>query len=130
MTRTIAGARRLAAHVVQPSVSRLSIPRIQPSTSATSRYSCGFVENSNLRKAFKDHKTAQQRVSARQIVRYCSYRRAMYGKKADIQGGSVDVEASREVLPTNVKPLHYSLTVEPNFEKFSYEGTVVIEYVS
>ena len=45
-------------------------------------------------------------------------------------GGSVDDEASRELLPNNVKPLHYSLTVEPNFERFSYEGTVVIEYVS
>ena len=54
----------------------------------------------------------------------------MCGKTADIMGGSVDVEASREVLPTNVKPLHYSLTMEPDFQKFSYEGTVVIEYVS
>ena len=53
----------------------------------------------------------------------------MCRKTADLSGGSVDVEASREVLPTNVKPLHYSLTLEPNFEKFSYEGTVVIEYV-
>ena len=130
MTRTITTARRLAAHVVQPSVSRVSIPRIPPSTPATSRYFCAFVENPCLREAFKKHKAAQQRISARQIVRHCSYRRAMCGKTADIKGGSVDVEASREVLPTNVKPLHYSLTVEPNFEKFSYEGTVVIEYVS
>ena len=48
---------------------------------------------------------------------------------ADIPGGSVHVESDREVLPTNVKPLHYDLTLEPNFDKFSYEGTVVIEYV-
>ena len=53
----------------------------------------------------------------------------MCRKTTDIQGGSTDVEAGREVLPTNVKPLHYALTLEPNFEKFSYEGTVVIEYV-
>lgn len=53
----------------------------------------------------------------------------MCRKSADISGGSVHVEANREVLPTNVKPLHYYLTLEPNFEKFSYEGTVVIEYV-
>ena len=53
----------------------------------------------------------------------------MGGKDADIAGGSIDVQANREVLPTNVKPLHYNLTLEPNFEKFSYEGTVVIEYV-
>lgn len=41
--------------------------------------------------------------------------------------GSINVTKSREVLPTNVKPLHYDLTLEPDFEKFSYEGVVVIE---
>ncbi|SLM36209.1 aminopeptidase [Lasallia pustulata] len=39
----------------------------------------------------------------------------------------MDVSKGREVLPTNVKPLHYDLTLEPDFEKFSYEGTVVID---
>lgn len=47
----------------------------------------------------------------------------------DSQGNSMDVTKGREVLPTNVKPLHYNLTLEPNFDKFSYEGTVIIEYV-
>ena len=42
--------------------------------------------------------------------------------------GSTNVQG-REVLPTNVKPVHYDLTLEPNFEKFTYEGTVSIEYV-
>ena len=41
----------------------------------------------------------------------------------------VDVTKSREVLPTNVKPIHYDLTLEPDFEKFTYEGSVTIEYV-
>lgn len=41
----------------------------------------------------------------------------------------MDVSKGREVLPTNVKPMHYDLTLEPDFEKFTYEGTVVIEYV-
>lgn len=41
----------------------------------------------------------------------------------------MDVEAHREVLPKNVKPTHYDLTLEPDFEKFIYEGKVVIEYV-
>lgn len=49
--------------------------------------------------------------------------------QADIAGVSMDVSKGREVLPTNVKPVHYDLTLEPDFEKFSYEGTVVIEYV-
>lgn len=44
-------------------------------------------------------------------------------------GASLDVSKGREVLPTNVKPLHYDLTLEPDFEKFTYEGKVVIEYV-
>jgi aminopeptidase 2 len=47
----------------------------------------------------------------------------------DVVGGSMDVSRGREVLPTNVKPLHYDLTLEPDFEKFTYEGKVVIEYV-
>ena len=47
---------------------------------------------------------------------------------AELQG-SVDISKGREVLPTNVKPIHYELTLEPAFSKFSYEGTVVIEYV-
>ncbi|EAT88547.2 hypothetical protein SNOG_03342 [Parastagonospora nodorum SN15] len=41
--------------------------------------------------------------------------------------GSATIAAAREVLPTNVKPIHYDLTLEPNFEDFTYEGTVVID---
>lgn len=48
---------------------------------------------------------------------------------ADLHGGSMDVKNARVLLPTNVKPLHYDLTLEPDFVKFTYEGTVVIEYV-
>ena len=33
----------------------------------------------------------------------------------------------REVLPTNVKPLHYDLLLEPNFETFKYHGEVTID---
>lgn len=58
--------------------------------------------------------------------RYCSYRR-MCSSRRDTSG-STNVQG-REVLPTNVKPQHYDLTLEPNFEKFTYEGTVTIEYV-
>ncbi|WEW59530.1 Aminopeptidase 2 mitochondrial [Emydomyces testavorans] len=42
-------------------------------------------------------------------------------------GGAASVAANREVLPTNVKPVHYDLTLEPNLENFTYEGTVVID---
>lgn len=62
-------------------------------------------------------------------VRYCSYQRNMCRAYDDVASGSVNVNRGREVLPTSVKPVHYDLTLEPNFEKFTYEGRVVIEYV-
>ncbi|GAB1217786.1 hypothetical protein ATERTT37_007027 [Aspergillus terreus] len=43
-----------------------------------------------------------------------------------MSSGSTNVHG-REVLPTNVKPVHYDLTLEPNFESFTYNGTVVID---
>lgn len=33
----------------------------------------------------------------------------------------------RELLPANVIPRHYDLTLEPDFEKLTYDGTVVID---
>jgi aminopeptidase 2 len=41
---------------------------------------------------------------------------------ADISG-SIDITKNREVLPTNVVPRHYDLTLEPDFEKFKFNGT-------
>jgi aminopeptidase 2 len=41
---------------------------------------------------------------------------------ADISG-SIDITKNREVLPTNVVPKHYDLTLEPDFEKFKFDGT-------
>lgn len=64
-----------------------------------------------------------------QTVRNCSYNNIMCRAKDDHAAASVHVSQGREVLPSNVKPVHYSLTLEPNFEKFTYEGEVVIEYV-
>ncbi|KAF2764464.1 hypothetical protein EJ03DRAFT_385927 [Teratosphaeria nubilosa] len=48
-------------------------------------------------------------------------------READAAETSLDIAKGREVLPKNVKPLHYDLTLEPNFEAFQYEGTVSIE---
>lgn len=45
----------------------------------------------------------------------------------DAHGSSIDITHAREVLPDNVKPIHYNLTLEPDFDKFTYDGTVVIE---
>ncbi|KAL2216786.1 aminopeptidase [Thermoascus aurantiacus ATCC 26904] len=58
--------------------------------------------------------------------RYCSYRRMCRSRLADAPSGVTNVQG-REVLPTNVKPLHYDLTLEPNFDNFTYEGTVIID---
>lgn len=38
----------------------------------------------------------------------------------------MDISKGREVLPKNLKPTHYDLTLEPDFETFKYEGTVVM----
>lgn len=62
-------------------------------------------------------------------VRHCSHRRNMCRHSGADVHSHVDVTKSREVLPTNVKPIHYDLTLEPDFEKFTYEGEVTIEYV-
>lgn len=53
----------------------------------------------------------------------------MCGSRRGEASGFTNVQG-REVLPTNVKPVHYDLTLDPNFEKFTYDGTVVIEYAS
>ncbi len=63
--------------------------------------------------------------------RLCSYQRAMckqYGA-TDAVASNVDVSKGREVLPKNVKPTNYRLTLEPNLETFEYDGHVEIEYV-
>jgi aminopeptidase 2 len=49
--------------------------------------------------------------------------------QAEMADANMDISKGREVLPKNVKPIHYDLTLEPNFETFEYEGTVVIECV-
>lgn len=35
--------------------------------------------------------------------------------------------AGRELLPANVVPKHYDLTLEPDLAKFTFDGTVVID---
>ena len=38
----------------------------------------------------------------------------------------MDISKGREVLPKNVKPLHYHLTLDPNFETLKYDGNLSI----
>ena len=51
------------------------------------------------------------------------------GENVGWAGGGAGIASGREILPANVKPLHYDLTLEPDFDKFKYQGTVLIEYV-
>lgn len=51
----------------------------------------------------------------------------MCRREADTADANMDISKGREVLPKNVKPLHYNLTLEPNFETFKYEGTVEVD---
>lgn len=41
---------------------------------------------------------------------------------------SVTTFEDREVLPGNVKPTHYDVTIRPDMEKFTFTGTVNIRY--
>ncbi|KAK1754931.1 peptidase family M1-domain-containing protein [Echria macrotheca] len=68
------------------------------------------------------------RLSSTPPVRNCSYRRHNMCRTqalADVASG-VNVQ-SRELLPANVIPRHYHVTLEPDFEKFTFEGTVLID---
>lgn len=40
--------------------------------------------------------------------------------------GAVNI-TGRELLPANVVPRHYDLTLEPDFAKFTFDGTVLID---
>ncbi len=46
---------------------------------------------------------------------------------ADMPNSGMNVSKGREVLPTKVKPTHYDLALEPNFEDFTYVGKVFID---
>lgn len=41
-------------------------------------------------------------------------------------GGAVNVHG-RELLPANVVPRHYDVTLEPDFKKLTFDGTVIID---
>ena len=41
--------------------------------------------------------------------------------------GGPAVETGRELLPANVVPRHYDITLEPDFKKLTFDGTVVID---
>jgi aminopeptidase 2 len=50
----------------------------------------------------------------------------MHGER-DVESGGIDVTKGREILPANVIPRHYDLTLEPDFKNLTYDGHVVID---
>jgi aminopeptidase 2 len=40
---------------------------------------------------------------------------------------ATNIKQPRQILPADVKPLHYHVTLEPNLKTFEYDGEVVIE---
>ena len=128
MIHTTRRASQLATRIANAATPRASIPLLRapsPFLIATPRH----LSVLTLEPRIKRTSLLSQRSFVKQQARQCSHRRAMCKGNADVPGGSVDVDAHREVLPKNVKPLHYDLTLEPNFENFKYEGKVAIEYV-
>jgi aminopeptidase 2 len=49
-----------------------------------------------------------------------------FHRDAEVEGGATAAHG-REILPANVIPRHYDLTLEPDFEKLTYEGYVIID---
>ncbi|KAI0417421.1 peptidase family M1-domain-containing protein [Xylaria grammica] len=66
------------------------------------------------------------------FVRYCSYRRhnmcRLAGETEHFGGANPDPKMGRVLLPTNVIPRHYDVTLEPDFQKFVFNGRVVIDF--
>jgi aminopeptidase 2 len=50
----------------------------------------------------------------------------MHAAEVEVAGG-LDVTQGREILPANVIPRHYDLTLEPDFKTFKFKGTVTID---
>lgn len=48
-------------------------------------------------------------------------------RHAGADGSATVVNAGRELLPADVVPQHYDITLETNFDKHTFEGTVVID---
>ena len=103
-----------------------------PLTSSTTTTTASRKQPALFRKRLSTDKKFEL---SKQQTRACSYRRAMCrsaagGLRDDTMGGGGGSAASakgREVLPKNVVPRHYDLTLEPNWSDFTYQGSVGIE---
>src|SRR5687768_9525793 len=53
---------------------------------------------------------------------YCTMRRAQAEAAA-----VTTAKSARDLLPANVIPRHYDVTIEPDLDKFTFEGKVAID---
>ena len=49
------------------------------------------------------------------------------GDVEHLGGANPNPAEGRELLPTNVIPRHYDITLEPDFDKFTFRGKVLID---
>ena len=45
----------------------------------------------------------------------------------EVENSGMDVTMDREILPANVIPRYYDLTLEPDFTTFKFAGTVIVD---
>ncbi|CRK41705.1 hypothetical protein BN1708_008534 [Verticillium longisporum] len=78
-------------------------------------------------KAIKPRNLPRQNPFRSLPARQCSYKRNMC-RFADADGTSTtQAPTDRGLLPTNIVPRHYDVTLEPNFETFRFDGLVKID---
>ena len=74
-----------------------------------------------------NHSSFSSTIYRTSFVRHCSHQRNMCRREAEAADANMDISKGREVLPKNVKPLHYDIVLEPDLEKFTYSGEVTID---
>ena len=101
-----------------------------PKSLSTYNITTQTLQNKNPRNTLQNSSSSSSRSPLRlstQQIRYCSAHRKMCrGHDLNVSGGSMNSTTDRVVLPTDVKPTNYTVELEPDFEKFTYEGTVKI----
>lgn len=103
-----------------------------PSSSTVDQRSAPSLHRDPLSAKHRHYPSTNRLVNHRPLPatrRHCSHRRTMcrHQREIDVADSSMDIAKGREVLPKNVKPLHYNLTLEPDFKTFKYDGYVEIE---
>ncbi|KAG7110818.1 Aminopeptidase 2 like protein [Verticillium longisporum] len=100
---------------------------ISPKISSLGRYSSSFPSRTTPRASRPARNLPRQNPFRSLPTRQCSYKRNMC-RFADADGASTtQAPTDRGLLPTNIVPRHYDVTLEPNFETFRFDGLVKID---